>query len=221
MEFTTSQPELIIKPIVEPIMEAKESAEEPVTEKQVKLSHYQKVIETISGDDEKIVLLRNENVVKWIFGDTSFIKGKKEEDEWGRGLLGVSQVWSGVLGEKIFKEFCLLQKHSVKRPKKIDKLQPDWETEDCIFEIKTQTYFTNGTAGEKILGAPLKYIKVPKLYNKPLKIVAIANAEKHCRKQYGIIDTTDEDKQEAIEFYRKKNIEFVAFSEMFETFLTI
>jgi hypothetical protein len=202
---------IIKKPIEESILKTNSD----------KVSHYKKVIEKISLEDGKIVLLRNENVLKWIFGDTSFIKGKKEEDEWGRELLKLPHLWSGPLGEEIFKEFCLLQKHSVKKPDKIGKLQPDWETEDCIFEIKTQTYFTSGTAGEKILGAPFKYIKVPKLYNKPLKIVAIANAEKHCRQEYGIIEATDEDKQEAIEFYKKKNIEVVAFSKMFETFLTI
>jgi hypothetical protein len=52
-------------------------------------------------------------------------------------------------------------------------------------EVKCGTYYTNGTAHEKILGCPFKYADIPILYSKPLKIVCIGGAEKICREQYG------------------------------------
>ena len=55
----------------------------------------------------------------------------------------------------------------VKKPVKKENKQPDWEIDDSILEVKTQTFFTSGTAGDKILGCPFKYANIPELYGKP------------------------------------------------------
>lgn len=56
-------------------------------------------------------------------------------------------------------------------------MKPDLECDDYVYEIKSRTYSTSGTAGEKILGVPLKYSEVPILYGKPLKIILVAYQE--------------------------------------------
>ena len=46
-----------------------------------------------------------------------------------------------------------------------------------MVEVKSRTWCTTGTAGEKVLGVPYKYADVPNLYNKPLMIVCVAYQE--------------------------------------------
>jgi hypothetical protein len=146
-----------------------------------------KMLEELIQKDtnQKIVLFRNSNVVNWIFGDLSFIienipksKYKEKEDEWGRNVLKIKRPdlvldkqWTNKFGEHIIEELYMLINKPINKPNKINHLQPDLESEDFIIEVKTQTYYTTGTASEKILGTPYKYADIPTLYNKPLKIV--------------------------------------------------
>ena len=46
-----------------------------------------------------------------------------------------------------------------------------------MVEVKTVSYFTTGTASEKIFGVPWKYADVPRLYGKPLQVVCLGNTE--------------------------------------------
>jgi hypothetical protein len=177
--------------------------------------------------NNKIVLLRNNNVVNWIFGNLSFItentpknKYKEREDEWGRGVLKtkrhdlvLNKQWTNKFGEHIMEELYMLINKPINKPKKINHLQPDLETDDFIVEIKTQTYYTTGTASEKILGCPFKYADVPKLYNKPLKIVCIGGCEKALL-DFDIIETSSDTKKKYLQFYRENNIEFVSFKQL-------
>lgn len=184
----------------------------------------------------RIVLLREETVIQWLFGDLSFLpeiekknktadeaKLKVLEDEWGRETLKkrrpdlkLDQQWTNKFGEIICEELYMLLGKTVTKPEKKDHYQPDLETEDYIIEAKAQTFFTSGTAGEKILGCPFKYSEIPELYGKPLKIVCMGGAEKVCRESYGNLPGTKctAQKKKFLDFFGENNIEFIAASDI-------
>jgi len=184
----------------------------------------------------RIVLLREETVIQWLFGNLSFLpeiekknktadeaKLKVLEDEWGRETLKkrrpdlkLDQQWTNKFGEIICEELYMLLGKTVTKSEKKDHYQPDLETEDYIIEAKAQTFFTSGTAGEKILGCPFKYSEIPELYGKPLKIVCMGGAEKVCRESYGNLPGTKctAQKKKFLDFFRENNIEFIAASDI-------
>ncbi|BAU79891.1 hypothetical protein A9K97_gp460 [Tokyovirus A1] len=191
--------------------------------------------------DKRIVLLREKKVLQWIFGDLSFLppvekktikqytqKLKKYEDSWGRKILAKKRPdlklkgqWSGPFGEALCEEMCVLLGKRPKRPQKKEGKAPDVETEEEIFEVKTQTYMTTGTASQKILSVPFLYCEVPELYGKPLKILCIGGAERLCRESYGVFcDKACEKKKKILAFYNEMGVEFVAFSEIVQNYLS-
>ena len=188
-----------------------------------------KMLEELIQKDtnQKIVLFRNSNVINWIFGDLSFIienipnsKYKEKEDEWGRNVLKIKRPdlvldkqWTNKFGEHIIEELYMLINKPINKPNKINHLQPDLESEDFIIEVKTQTYYTTGTASEKILGTPYKYADIPTLYNKPLKIVCIGGCEKALL-DFDVLNTNSENKKKILECYSQLNIEFVSFKQL-------
>lgn len=189
-----------------------------------------------SSKDESIHLLRNPEVIRWIYGDLSFLykskvpkkKDLKElEDKWGKKIfkkerpdLKLKKQWTNLFGEYLCEEVYVLMKKKVTKPEKKIKHQPDREIEDAIIEVKTGTYYTEGTAHEKILGCPFKYSDVPKIYGKPLKIFCIGGAEKRCREEYKIMGKDiSEDKQEFLDFYKKRNIEFVSITDILSSMI--
>ena len=188
-----------------------------------------KMLEELIQKDtnQKVVLFRNSNVVNWIFGDLSFIienipknKYKEKEDEWGRAVLKtkrpdlvLDKQWTNKFGEHIIEELYMLINKPINKPNKINHLQPDLESEDFIIEVKTQTYYTTGTASEKILGTPYKYADIPTLYNKPLKIVCIGGCEKALL-DFDVLNTNSENKKKILECYSQLNIEFVSFKQL-------
>ncbi len=204
-----------------------------------------KFINVIRGLDpephgSKIILLREPEVLQWLFGDLSFLpllplteeKTKKKDDgeykqkiekEWGQNMLEKRRPdlkkhgqWTTKLGEHITEEFMILMGKTPTKPVIIDGYSPDVEVEDAMWEAKAQTYYTPGTAGEKILGVPMKYADVPELYNKPLKILCIGCAEKLCREKYGNLCSvrTTAKKQKFIDFYKENGIEWVGATEL-------
>lgn len=194
---------------------------------------------TKHGNTE-IVLLRNKEVLQWIFGDLSFLpdiekKNKTKdtqtlkalEDIWGQNVarshrpdLKLDKQWTTTFGQQVCHEIYTLIGKTCKNPRKKENFQPDKETEDEIIEVKTQTYNTTGTAGEKILGVPYKYRKIPELYGKPLKILTIGCAEKECRDKYSIFsETNDILAKEFLTFYKSKNIEYIAATDLLRTYL--
>ena len=123
-------------------------------------------------------MISDQAVRSWLLGNVKM--SKSQENEWGRALVepyrpknSKANAWSGVLGEQLIREVY----PDGWTPAKLDGFKPDWETKDCIIEVKTQSWFTPGTAGEKIFGVPIKYRNVPALYNKPLVIVCFGRAE--------------------------------------------
>jgi hypothetical protein len=188
------------------------------------------------NDDARIVLLRQPSVVQWLFGDLSFLpeiekknkttdngQYKLLEDKWGQDMmkmrrpdLSMDKQWTNLFGEYICKEIYTLHGKNVSKPVKRDNKQPDWETEDAILEVKTQTFYTSGTAGEKILGCPFKYAEIPRLYGKPLKIICMGGAGKVCRESYGNLPGPKCSPQQIkdLQFWRETGREYVCASDL-------
>ncbi len=105
---------------------------------------------------------------------------------------------------------------NVIKPANKNHYQPDSEVDDGIWEEKIQTYYTSGTAGEKILGVPFKYAEIQVLYSKPLKILCMAGAEKVCREQYGNLDggKCSDIKRAFLAFYKINGVEFVSATDI-------
>jgi|688.fasta_scaffold38874_8 hypothetical protein len=156
---------------------------------------------------------------------------KKEEDIWGLSLLKKyksniysdnKKNWTNTIGELIGKELMILLNKNPIKPKKIKNLtknQPgyclDLEVDDFVIECKISTFFTDGTANEKVLGAPFKYCEVPNILNKKLKILCMANSEKYLKDKFGIFtENLSSDKSKVIDFFKSLNIEFIAASEI-------
>lgn len=196
---------------------------------QIKISMIIQKLATI--DNSNIVLLRNKEVLQWIFNDLSYLEKitKQYEDKWGQEImkmkrpdLKLDKQWTNRFGEYVTEEIMTLLGNKVFKPIKKEHLQPDWETEDCILEVKTQTYLTPGTAGEKILGTPFKYAGIPRLYNKSLKIICLGNAEKLSRENYGNLPgiKMNEEKKKIIEFYKNElNIEYIGITDLLKEFI--
>ncbi len=123
--------------------------------------------------------------------------------------------------EHLCEEILTLMDKPVQKPVKKKRYLPDLETDDAIWEAKAGTYFTTGTAHEKILGCPFKYAEIPHLYGKPLKIVCLGGAEKVCREQYGNLqgELCSPQKKEFLDFYKERGIEFVAATDLLSELL--
>lgn len=199
-----------------------------------------KFLEFVSKiENTKVVLLRQKEVIQWLFGDLSFLpaiekknktgdekKYKVLEDMWGQAMLKIrrpdlklDKQWTNKFGEHICEELYMLQGMSVSKPVKKENYQPDSEIDDAILEAKAGTFFTAGTAGEKILGCPFKYAEIPDLYGKPLKIVCIGGAEKACRENYGNLPGTrcSTQKKRFIDFFRENRIEYIGASDVLKS----
>jgi hypothetical protein len=198
---------------------------------------FQEFVVNNGGPD--IVLLRVKEVIQWLLGDLSFLpsidnvnktvdapKYKAHEDEWGRAImkfrrpdLKLDKQWTNKFGEHICEELYTLLGKAVSKPVKKDHYQPDLEVDDAIIEAKAGTFHTRGTAGEKILGSPLKYAEVPELYGKPLKIVCMGGAEKVCREDYGILrgEKLSAQKNKILECFREIGIEYVGASDIIKS----
>lgn len=217
---------------------------EEITEKlanELKFSLDEEIYNKFSDiKDSRIILLRNKEIIKWLLNDLEFLEKlipentkktpkilKEIEDKWGQDMLKLkrpdlksSGQWTTCLGQHIVEEYYQLLNLVVKKPEKIKNLEPDWETDLEILEVKTGTYYTTGTAHEKILGTPFKYCNVPVLYKKPLKIFCLANAEFVCKNNYGNIEgpKCDEIKKEFLHFFKEKGITYIAFSDLLKKF---
>ncbi len=190
---------------------------------------YEKILNIAENNKmkHKIVLLKNRDILDWLTRDFAFLNKNKQkikkskmkelEDDWGKKIVesilkkNVNKMWSGVLGEEVCKELFAILDYNVSKPKKMEHIQPDLETDCNIVEIKNATYFTGGTANEKISGIPYKYRDVYNLYKKPLLIVCLGQAEIYCRDN-GLLfgnKKQSESQKEFIDFFNKKNINFI------------
>ena len=104
-------------------------------------------------------------------------------------------------------------------PKKVvrkDGFEPDWETDDYMYEVKTSNWWVSGTAGEKVYGTFIKYQNIPELYGKPLRIVCVANQEEELttgKTKYFGEDITKKT-QQVLDLASSWGIEYVRFSDL-------
>lgn len=131
----------------------------------------------------------NDNVINWVLGN-NYVKFKKTKEY---GEIEYNEItnnfkpksrkqWTNRYGEELVRFLLRELDYGVKERKPIftingKKQKPDIETKEAIWEIKTRNWTTSGTAGEKILGTPLKYSEIPIIANKPLYIVLVAYQE--------------------------------------------
>ena len=186
-----------------------------------------------------VVLLRHPQVVQWLFNDLSFLpvvastnktadeaKLKILEDAWGQSILKtrrpdlkLDKQWTCKFGEHICEEVFHLLDKNVSKPMKKENYQPDLEVVDAIIEVKTGTYYTHGTAGEKILGCPFEYAEIPDLYDKQLLIVCLGGAEKTCRESYGNLEgpKCSVQKQRFLDFFLANRIEYIGITDLLKS----
>jgi hypothetical protein len=106
-------------------------------------------------------------------------EAEKKEKEWGNSMIGQSNngQWTTLLGEKLVYDVLKLKGENPRKVERKAGFEPDWETDEFMYEVKTSNWWVAGTAGEKVLGTWIKYQDIPELYGKPLRIVCVANQE--------------------------------------------
>ena len=224
------------------------ATEEPCTDAPIVSNSQSDLIQVINtyisiNQDNRITLLRIPEVIMWLFGDLTYLpdiqkKNKSRdteqykilEDAWGQATLRkrrpdlkLDKQWTNKFGEHICEELCWLLTKNVSKPHTINHYSPDIETDDAIFEVKTQTFNTCGTAGEKILGTPFKYAEVPDLYGKKLLIVCMGGAEKLCREQYGNLpgNKSSPQKKVILDAFKSLRIEYVGATDILKSSIAV
>lgn len=164
-------------------------------------------------NNENIKYLIKDNVLEWLFYDSEFVKklDKKTESEWGKKVIGYdTNQWTTRLGENILKDILILLGQN---PSRINipikgqndkRLLPDFETQYALYENKARTYSTTGTAGEKILGTPMKYCECYRLYKKPLYIVCMAYQEKEANDAFQLFNPKSQELRSLLHFYESE-----------------
>jgi len=143
---------------------------------------------------------------------------KNEEKKWGNKMIGQENngQWTTLLGENLVRDILQLRGENPRKPEHKGGFNPDWETDEYIYEVKTSNWWVSGTAGEKVFGTFIKYQKIPKLYGKPLKIVCVANQEEELTNgkinYFG--ENITEETQQVLDLARSWNIEYVKFSDL-------
>jgi len=135
--------------------------------------------------------------------------------------------WTTSLCESAVKE--LLEKLWYQNVRKGRKLKssvskksysPDRECDRYVREVKWRNRTTPWTAGEKTLWTPLKYGEVPRLYKKPLKIIAIGYQEWELKNWFAcwnIINPQErwtEELQKMLTLFNKLQIEYLWFTDL-------
>lgn len=179
--------------------------------------------------DDRIKYLKKDGVMEWVLGDNKWLKTltKREEDRWGRDVIqsNTSQ-WTTKLGENVLYELLTLQN---KNPKRISigklasnkkRVIPDFEADDGIYENKARTYMTKGTAGEKILGTPIKYSECRRLFKKPIYIVCMGYQEKEAEDIFQLFDPKSRELTTILDFYEKKfGIKYIKASDLLKNII--
>lgn len=185
-------------------------------------------------------LIDNPEVIRWCYEgitDYTLVQGSNKllltnanvtEKSWGNKMMGThdGSQWTTVFCQNLVKEAleklgrknvkATTSKEASLRKKKYD---PDLECDDFVYEVKGRSWTTSGTAGEKILGVPLKYGEVPNLYHKPLKIILIGYQEYEARHMWQFGDLLDSSNQteelsEALAYHKKHGVEYIGFTDI-------
>lgn len=186
-----------------------------------------------------MILLLNNKIIEWCYkgitektlADTSSESTLKpfqeQERDWARSVIGgEGSQWTTKLCQDLVAEaLSKLGRKNVRKTKQMqssvrDKnYDPDLECDDYVYEVKGRNWTTPGTAGEKILGTPLKYGEVPRLYHKPLQIILVGYQEYEARKAFAfgdLLDSSDQTQElkDSLAFYKKQDIEYVGFTDI-------
>ena len=148
------------------------------------------------------------------------LKASQDEKRWGNKMIGqeTNGNWTTLLGENLVRDILAKKGLNPRKPVKKSHYQPDWETDNYIWEVKTRNWTTTGTAGEKVFGVPYKYSDVPILYGKQLRIVCVAYQEHELT--YGNTKIFAEEnkisyyKQQMLDLWKEMGIQFVKFSDL-------
>lgn len=189
---------------------------------------------------ENLNLLNNFKVIQWCYegitpislknteSEEKLKKSKEIEKKWGNKAIKTinKKQWTTLLCQDLVLEALIkLGRKNVKKtvPMKSsvrDKTyDPDLECDDYVYEVKGRSWCTPGTAGEKILGVPLKYGELPRLYKKPLQIILVGYQEYEAKEKFAFGDLLDKhnqtpELQESLAFYKEHEIEYVAFTDI-------
>ena len=181
----------------------------------------------VHDHNTKLSILDEPHVIQWLYNDLSFLptRSKKAEDAWGLELVHkvltkskATKQWTNRVGELIVQDILRLQHVATKKCATKSGLRPDLESERFVYEVKTGTYLTPGTAGEKIMAVPYKYIDVPEIYGKPLSIVCVGRAELDARDKFGLLSgrklRNSKKRQSILDMYRTMDIVYHGATEL-------
>ncbi len=188
---------------------------------------------------ENLNLLNNPKVIQWCYESITKVslvnssnvaelkKANNIEKEWARSVIGgVGNQWTTKLCQDLVKEgLVLLGRKNIRSTTLMrssirnKSYSPDLECDDYVYEVKGRSWSTTGTAGEKILGVPLKYGELPRLYKKPLQIILVGYQEYEAKEGFAFGDLLDKNNQtielqESLAFYKEQHIEYVAFTDI-------
>lgn len=189
---------------------------------------------------ENLNLLSNPKVIRWCYEGITAVSLKNTENEkklreakevekkWGNEVIKTTdgKQWTTVLCQDLVMEALIkLGRKNVRKTEPMKsslrdkKYDPDLECDKYVYEVKGRSWCTPGTAGEKILGVPLKYGELPRLYKKPLQIVLVGYQEYEAREKFAFGDLLDkhnqtEELKESLAFYKEQEIEYVAFTDI-------
>jgi|UniRef100_A0A6C0IJH3 hypothetical protein len=145
-------------------------------------------------------------------------EAKEKEKKWGNEMIGQTNngQWTTLLGEKLVYDVLQLRGENPRKVVRKDGFEPDWETDDYMYEVKTSNWWVSGTAGEKVYGTFIKYQNIPELYGKPLKIVCVAYQEEELKngktRYFG--DNITKKTQEILDLAKSWGIEYICFSDL-------
>ena len=152
---------------------------------------------------------------------TTISQQKKEaqdnEKKWGNEIIQQTNngQWTTLLGEGLVFEVLKLRGENPRKVVRKDGFEPDWETDEYMYEVKTSNWWVAGTAGEKVYGTFIKYQNIPELYGKPLRIVCVANQEEELTngktKYFG---EKTQKTQQILDLASLWGIEYVKFSDL-------
>ena len=139
------------------------------------------------------------------------------EKKWGNEIIQQTNngQWTTLLGEGLVFEVLKLRGENPRKVIRKDGFEPDWETDEYMYEVKTSNWCVAGTAGEKGYGTFIKYQNIPELYGKPLRIVCVANQEEELTngktKYFG---EKTQKTQQILDLASSWGIEYVKFSDL-------
>ena len=120
------------------------------------------------------------------------------------------------MGENLVYQILKINGENPQKVQRRGGFEPDWETDNFIYEVKTSNWWVSGTAGEKVLGTWIKYQNIQELYGKPLRIVCVANQEYEL--EYGKVkyfgENITEKTKQILALAKSWGITYIRFSDL-------